>query len=527
MGLIRGKRASGSADGGDGGAAHHVPPHSDAESPPVVGTSSDSGGGETGPRQSRRVPMPGVAIRKALRWRQSRRRHLPALVDDIEHETERLSGAVAIIDGARLTVVRIAKNRVVFFSEDEHDTPADALRSALRATRRTGRVVWAGDVAVRELAAPPDDLHPRMVPIDQAERLARGFDALRLSAAAHRTALSPSGGDDAEWDEEVRRFLAKRKATVTGFAVGETDGAWLRIGYQHAEMTLVHGGTIRGHRVLGPGVRRARELLRANPAYDPDMVLREMSRELSNEIGDTIVDWQSDFPAVKVIWAHGPGAATGRLTNHLQADTKRRFDTPRISHIDCGEFPQAVAEVPTALHALSAPLLGTPQRTLRAPRHRRQLLRVLGGCLVAFAMMGSWAYSGRIGDDVAQRVSLAQSQQALIESQAQPELEALIGQAQSAQVLMDELADGGGPHWLAALQHFEGRPFQLTRTQTSDQATVACGSSEVVALLEDMDAVAEAIFGAGSYARAGASIACSPTGDATYQISMGAAGVGQ
>ena len=455
-------------------------------------------------------------IRSSLKWRRSTQD------DETEADQIRISGAVAIVDGARLTVVRIAKNKVVFFAEDECETAQEALHAALGATRRTGRVVWAGDVTVRELAHPPEDLHPRMVELDQAERIARGFDHQRLAAAVNRTALSPSGGGDNEWDEALQSSLSGRKVTITGFAVGSEDGAWLRIGYQHAEMTLVHEGQIQGHRVLGPGVRRARALLRENPLHNPDSVLREMSRELTVEISATLVDWQVDLPVVKVVWAHGPGASTGRLTTHLQHDTKRRFDTPRVAHIDYGEFPQAMAEVPTALYALRSPLLGTPQRTLRKPRRRRRIMQALAGVVVAVVLAATWVYSGMVGEDVDRRIGEARAQQVQVESQADPELEELIGKAQTAQLLMKELADEGSPDWLIALRHFEGRPLQITRTQTTDQVTVACGTGGVVDQLNDLDVVAELIFGEGGYARAGSTISCSPEGEATYQISMSA-----
>ena len=453
--------------------------------------------------------------RSPRKWRRSRQ----DADDGADHA--RVDGVIAIVDSTHLTVVSMAKSKVMAFVEEECDTPQDALHGALKATRRSGRIVWAGDVAVRELASPPTELHPRMVALDQAERLARGFDRQRLAAAVDRTALSPSGGDDEEWDQTLQGILPKRKATVTGFAVGSEDGAWLRLGYHHAEMTLVYRGQTAGHRVLGPGVRRARELLQQNPLYDPDTVLQEMSRELTAEIHKTLVDWQKDLPAVKVLWAHGPGASTGRLTTHLQRDTKRRFDTPRIAHIDCGEFPQAVAEVPTALYAMGSPLLGAPQHTLRGPMRRRRITQALSVVAVALALVATWVYSERVGDEIDRRIDEARDQQRLIESRADPELESLIGQAHSAQLLMEDLADAGSPDWLAALRHFEGRAFQITRTQTSDQVTIACGSGGVVDQLNEMDAVAELIFGEGSYARVGSTISCSPTGEATYQISMG------
>ena len=128
---------------------------------------------------------------------------------------------------------------------------------------------------------------------------------------------------------------------------------------------------------------------------------------------------------------------------------------------------------------------------------------------------------------MARRVEAARAQQTMIALQVRPELETLIGQAHAAQALALEMADAGSPDWLAALHHFGGRPFRMSRTQTSDEATVACGPDDAVAMLEEMDAVAETIFGVGSYASAGASIVCSSEGEATYQVSMSAAGTGQ
>ena len=238
--------------------------------------------------------------------------------DASEKDESRKSGIVAIVDDDRLTVVRLNKDRIVSFDEEEHDSHQAAVRAAAKVTRRSGRIVWAGDVALRELAPAPEEIHPRMVALDQAERLARGFDAERLAVAIDRTALSPSGGDDPEWGSDLRKILSKRSVTVSGFAVGPDDGAWLRIGYQHAEMTLVHDGVVKGHRILGPGVRRARELLLGNPLHTPDTVLREMARELGSSIHAAIVGWQKTLPTVRLIWMHGPGSSTGRLGVHSQ-----------------------------------------------------------------------------------------------------------------------------------------------------------------------------------------------------------------
>ena len=97
-------------------------------------------------------------------------------------------------------------------------------------------------------------------------------------------------------------------------------------------------------------------------------------------------------------------------------------------------------------------------------------------------LVATWAYSGSVGSKVDERIQQAQHQRRLLESQADPELQQFIGEAQAAQVLLAEMEDANAPDWLAALRYFKDRPFQVTREQTNDEVAVTCAPDDVVEL---------------------------------------------
>ena len=410
-----------------------------------------------------------------------------------------------IVDGSKLTTVEFKNGAAVSVAEQDYDTEMEALKAA---TSKRGRrlLVWCGLVTARVARPAETSEHPDARPLADARYLAKVFGADHFTAMSGAVALSP----DAQTEVIEHLDSAKPRIVLSGMCVNlEQDGIWLRAGRRNVEATLVSNGAISGWIALCEGLDSvARAIRDGKPATQ---ARSELADRVTNELRMTIMQWQRTRTVPPQIWLHGPGGdPSGKVHQALLLNSGCRVAPPKMDAPGTLELTQHIPMLPTALHALDAPLLKQPQAVLRkvGSTKRKSRMKAASAALAAILLV---TFVAAVVGRLAEQSLTEKEQQVAVFKAKEPEIAAERARQRSEQELKAEIDRPDEPNWgmlFKLADRFPTDPYSVSSDRRSTTLEVDVYTEEdYLGLLEELDWWAKQIYGPEAYASTGKNFA--------------------
>lgn len=355
---------------------------------------------------------------------------------------------VVLLDGDR-TVVVTAKGRTIVSAEETKHEDAEAAVSSARKMANRRPVVWHSERQSFSLSDKPEmEMHAK----------AEAVWVMGIQDSAFKSS-DPAASVTA--DDGRRGWLALTSpkqpkwadggAIPGGFAVGKEEGAWLRVGWDVTEISLVSGGGIIGWEHLGDGItalqRQLDEMVPTGRrgATNQRALASEYHRRLQRSVDAALSLWQQQGLGAKRIWIHGPGAeAPQELIQSLSKGTGLPVSTPEFEGWE--HPPTNHSWLTSAIAALEGDLpVWRSVNSMRRAQRRKKVVAWLGAAAVAVLVFGGmWFMSASEGSKIDERIKVAQAKeeaaQARIvanQSLAESEAESEAGEKLAAMLDMD------------------------------------------------------------------------------------------
>ncbi len=335
---------------------------------------------------------------------------------------------VVQVDGRRTCIVQVEGYQVVSVDEEEHaDESAARERARKEAKKRGTFLIWhSRDLLSMRTTAPPEQMHPKARAAWTLQKQVEVFgeNALALSI--------PSDTENVLWvassDESKEVAWADNKAIPGPLAVhsgADGEGAWLRIGWDSVDMTLVENDSLVAWKRVGNGIddldnRLSSLVAEGQREYDQQVAARkDFNTSIASEVDKCISEWQAAGWKVPLIWLHGPGAES---SNEVKDSIKQRcgvFCTEPVSVFQEWEYlPAGSSWVPAALSAITASEPATWRKASSVMRLERikSFSAKAGVAAAAVGIIAAlWWKSSSDGSNVAERIAIAQERQAAAE----------------------------------------------------------------------------------------------------------------
>ena len=374
---------------------------------------------------------------------------------------------VVLLDGDRTVVVKAKGQTIVSAEEVKHESPEVAAASAKKSAGRRPVVWHSGRQSFTLSDAPEMALHAKA---EAVWALGIQQSIFKSSDPAASVPLADGRRGWLALTSPNRPKWADGGAVPGGFAVGKEDGAWLRVGWDAAEMSLVADGAVVGWDHLGDGIAVLEHQLDAmvptgrRGADSQRALASEYHRQLLVSVDAALSFWQQNGLSARRIWLHGPGTeAPQELMQSLSTGTGLPVLAPEL---EGWEYPPTNHSwLTSAIAALEGdlPVWRSADR-MRKTQQRKKVAKRLGiATAAALVFGGMWFMSvsegskidDRIKDAVA-REEAAQARsaanQALVESDAEleaakklaemAEMETALRRAQGLEAAEGVLQDG-------------------------------------------------------------------------------------
>lgn len=416
---------------------------------------------------------------------------------------------VSIVDGTKLTKLNFKSGELESANEQDYDTELATLQAATPrygASKRT-RLVWCGQATARVARSVKPSEHPEAKKLADAGYLAKVFGEDYFVAMSGSIALSP----DAQ--PEILEHLndTNPKMVLSGMCVGDDqDGIWLRVGRRNVEATLQHQGKISGWMILCDGLDTVAEIIQKGT--DPVVARSKLADQIVSETRMAIMQWQRTRTVPPQIWLHGPGGEpSGEIHQTLLLHSGCRVAPPNIKTPTQIELSQFTTLLPTAKHALNAPLLQQPRAVLQESS-RTKRFKLIVAVAIAAVFMGTTAFiSNFLGNKNQERLDKLRKeaqtlQQHLDKSASQENLET----AKNIQAVFDALSGEHSPNWnmlfrLGERFLSEDGTFEVSSDRQSTSVTTISdnGLAGIETIMKELDEWAKVIYGKDAYAIGG------------------------
>ena len=373
---------------------------------------------------------------------------------------------VVLLDGDR-TVLVTAKGRTILSAEETKHESAEAAAASARKAAGRSFVVWHSERQSFTLSDPPEmELHAKAEPVwllkVQESIFKRSEPAACIPAADGRRGwLALTSPNRPKW--------ADGGAVPGGFAVGKEDGAWLRVGWDVAEISLVVDEAVVGWEHLGDGITALERQLEAmvptgrRGADNQRAMTSEYHKRLLESVDAALALWQRQGLSARRIWVHGPGVeAPQELSQSLSKGTGLSVSVPEFGG---WEHPPANHSwLTSAIAAMEGdlPVWRSADSIRNAQRRKKMMMRVGAAAAAALVLGGMWYLSASEGSKISERISAAEAKeaaaqariaenQALVESESESEagrqlaamtgMEAALGRAQGLKTVDGAVPD--------------------------------------------------------------------------------------
>ena len=330
---------------------------------------------------------------------------------------------VLLLDGRHTTKVAVRGNRVLSVDPVDHKSAEIAESAAKKAAKGNTAVIWHshGQAFIRDDKL-EEGLNPKAKQVQMLDRQIEMFTGSVPAAMWENTdgffsCIGLNADRSSRW--------VHGKVHPGAFAVlTDQDGAWVRIGWDSTDMTLVSGGEVVSWEHLGDGIEGIHSRLSnlisegARAAEQHEKIRSEHNDEIAQRVHVAIGEWQQSGWSVPQIILHGPGAESPDemrrvLTRHTGLIvTEPSAVLRKWTYLAPGSswLPAALAAVENDLPKL---IIGNKIAAMKLLLQRARLWGSVA--LAVLVVAGMWWKSASDGQAIQDRVAAADARKAAAE----------------------------------------------------------------------------------------------------------------